>query len=181
MEWTPTADHRLTVLWATKASTSEIGDRMGCTKNSITGRAHRIHLPPRLSPIIKEGKARYYRSTIAQRAAVDQTVIAIPAVIMPTTRATDGNHSVPLNKYAAQRTAVRGPTLAPSIAAEAAAKADILRGKLPPRPDADGCRYIAGDPRQKAPYCDAPVWSGGSYCAAHRAVCYARVRVGEAA
>ena len=42
---------RLRVLWAEGHSTSEIGRRMGITKNAVVGKAHRLDLPARPSPI----------------------------------------------------------------------------------------------------------------------------------
>lgn len=49
----PTTDARLRALWDVlpPISCNEIGRQMGCTKNAIVGRVHRLGLPPRLSPI----------------------------------------------------------------------------------------------------------------------------------
>jgi GcrA cell cycle regulator len=49
--WTPERDAQLTADWASGFTTSEIGDRMGISKNSVIGRAHRLRLPSRGSPI----------------------------------------------------------------------------------------------------------------------------------
>ena len=51
IDWTEEAIARLRVLWDENHSTAEIGRRMGTTKNSIIGKAHRLALPPRPSPI----------------------------------------------------------------------------------------------------------------------------------
>lgn len=45
--WTPEQDAQLRQHWDAGHSTAEIGRRMGVTKNSIIGRAHRLLLPPR--------------------------------------------------------------------------------------------------------------------------------------
>jgi GcrA cell cycle regulator len=45
--WTPEQDAQLRQHWDAGHSTAEIGRRMGVTKNSIIGRAHRLMLPPR--------------------------------------------------------------------------------------------------------------------------------------
>ena len=51
-EWHPSEDQMLTALWAQGLSTMQIAARMqGRTKNSVIGRAHRLELPARLSPI----------------------------------------------------------------------------------------------------------------------------------
>jgi len=51
MDWDEGADNKLSVLWNEGHATSEIGRRMGVSKNSIISRAHRIGLPGRQSPI----------------------------------------------------------------------------------------------------------------------------------
>lgn len=54
MRWTPDGDRRLEVLWLQAnpvLSTKEIGRALGVSKNSVIGRAHRLMLPPRGSPI----------------------------------------------------------------------------------------------------------------------------------
>ena len=38
-------------LWKEGASTAEIGRKLGCSKNAVVGKAHRLGLPPRPSPI----------------------------------------------------------------------------------------------------------------------------------
>ena len=53
MEWTAKAIDQLRALWAEGHSTAEIGRRMGITKNAIVGKAHRLDLPARPSPIRK--------------------------------------------------------------------------------------------------------------------------------
>jgi len=41
----------LRALWAEGLSTAEIGTRLGVSKNTVIGKAHRLHLPARPSPI----------------------------------------------------------------------------------------------------------------------------------
>src|ERR1035437_455761 len=47
---------RLGILWKEGHSTVEIGRRMLRSKNSIVGKAHRLELPERPSPIIRDGR-----------------------------------------------------------------------------------------------------------------------------
>uniref|UniRef100_UPI0022EA7F36 GcrA family cell cycle regulator n=1 Tax=Falsiroseomonas oryzae TaxID=2766473 RepID=UPI0022EA7F36 len=54
MDWTAEAIERLRALWAEGHSTAEIGRRMGISKNAVVGKAHRLSLPPRPSPIRRE-------------------------------------------------------------------------------------------------------------------------------
>lgn len=53
MEWTDESIARLRVLWQEGLSTAEIGRRMQITKNAVVGKAHRLDLAARPSPIRK--------------------------------------------------------------------------------------------------------------------------------
>ena len=51
MSWTPERIGELEKLWAEGLSTAEIGRRLGVSKNAVVGKAHRLRLPGRQSPI----------------------------------------------------------------------------------------------------------------------------------
>ncbi len=51
MEWTDETITRLRTLWAEGLSTAEIGRRLNISKNAVVGKAHRLNLPARPSPI----------------------------------------------------------------------------------------------------------------------------------
>ena len=51
-------DPRVRQLWSEGHSTAEIGRRMGVTKNAVVGKAHRLDLPARPSPIRSGGSPR---------------------------------------------------------------------------------------------------------------------------
>ena len=51
MNWTDQTIATLRTLWGEGHSTAEIGRRMATTKNAIVGKAHRLKLPARPSPI----------------------------------------------------------------------------------------------------------------------------------
>ena len=55
-EWTDDAIRELRRLWSEGYSTAEIGRRMGISKNAVVGKAHRLDLPARPSPI-RTGKS----------------------------------------------------------------------------------------------------------------------------
>ena len=61
--WTAEDDARLRALWDAGHTLLQIGVRMGRSKNSVVGRAHRLRLTPRPSPIVPKGAARAPRST----------------------------------------------------------------------------------------------------------------------
>lgn len=60
MEWTDETIARLRDLWSQGLSTAEIGRQLSITKNAVVGKAHRLGLPPRPSPIrnrkVKDGE-----------------------------------------------------------------------------------------------------------------------------
>ena len=58
MEWTDDTIAKLRTLWAEGLSTAEIGRRLNISKNAVVGKAHRLNLPSRPSPIRRaEGDA----------------------------------------------------------------------------------------------------------------------------
>ena len=91
-EWTDDKIARLRALWAEGLSTAEIGRRMNLSKNSVVGKAHRLNLPSRPSPIRKAGDGVERRPVIvkpvasrAEAARVTKTE-ASPALPPPVTR-----------------------------------------------------------------------------------------------
>src|SRR3954465_6628640 len=54
MDWNEETIARIRALWAEGLSTAEIGRRMGISKNAVVGKAHRLNLPARPSPIRRE-------------------------------------------------------------------------------------------------------------------------------
>ncbi len=65
MDWTDAVILSLRALWDEGLSTAEIGRRLGVTKNAVVGKAHRLVLPARPSPIRRgvAGVAAPRRST----------------------------------------------------------------------------------------------------------------------
>ena len=55
MEWSEETIVHLRGLWADGHSTAEIGRRLGVSKNAVVGKAHRLDLPARPSPIRRDG------------------------------------------------------------------------------------------------------------------------------
>jgi len=69
MSWTPERISDLEKLWAEGHSTAEIGRRMGVSKNAVVGKAHRLGLPSRQSPIDAKRRAPRKPATRAKPAA----------------------------------------------------------------------------------------------------------------
>jgi len=55
MEWAEETIVRLRELWDEGHSTAQIALRLGVSKNAVVGKAHRLDLPARPSPIKREG------------------------------------------------------------------------------------------------------------------------------
>jgi GcrA cell cycle regulator len=81
----------LRVLWTEGHSTAEIGRRLGVSKNAVVGKAHRLDLPSRPSPIPPKGmgrrsRPRRHRSagpTLPPLSSAQPTMTVIPAVPAP--------------------------------------------------------------------------------------------------
>jgi GcrA cell cycle regulator len=73
MDWTPEQITELTRLWGEGLTTSEIGKRLGISKNAVVGKAHRLHLSARPSPIKRTGP----------RPAVFRTAAKLPGAPRP--------------------------------------------------------------------------------------------------
>ena len=58
IDWTAEKIAQLTAEWLAGTPTVEIGLRMNLSKNAVVGKAHRLNLPPRPSPIRHGGVPR---------------------------------------------------------------------------------------------------------------------------
>ena len=76
IEWTDQTVATLRLLWSEGHSTAEIGRRMDTTKNAIVGKAHRLDLPARPSPI---RAASPHRRRVAPR--ITPPVLALPSFL----------------------------------------------------------------------------------------------------
>ncbi|MBM3568163.1 MAG: global cell cycle regulator GcrA-like protein [Alphaproteobacteria bacterium] len=56
--WTTEKVDQLKGLWQEGLSTAEIGRRLGITKNAVVGKAHRMNLPARPSPVKRRSEPR---------------------------------------------------------------------------------------------------------------------------
>lgn len=75
--WTPERIATVTRLWNEGLTTAEIGRAIGMSKNAIVGKAHRLQLPPRPSPI-RQGKS----TPSAPVAANGRKPAPVPVVVM---------------------------------------------------------------------------------------------------
>lgn len=77
--WSKADDARLAVLWAEGHTCAVLAREFGRSRNGIVGRVHRLHLPPRPSPI--PGHVPKPLAVRPQRAV--QPVIVAPPVWVP--------------------------------------------------------------------------------------------------
>lgn len=129
--------------WVRGNSTSLIGRNLGCTKNAVVGKAHRIGLPSRASPIA--GRSLQPRPPVA--APKPRGVRTLP----PMASLVDEVDDAP-----PEPVGVREKPVAPPVEVE----------PLPQRPPSpNGCQYITGDPgRTPYRFCAAPTPLGESWC-----------------
>jgi GcrA cell cycle regulator len=73
--WTDFAITRLRQFWDEGLSTAEIGRRLNISRNSVIGKAHRLHLPARMSPIKPKADRPQMRS--------DDPPVARPSATLP--------------------------------------------------------------------------------------------------
>ena len=81
--WTAERDSQVTALWHSGETCSAIAAAVGVTKNSIVGRARRLKLPSRPSPIDRSGAGRKPRSKPARapRITLPSACEPVPVVI----------------------------------------------------------------------------------------------------
>lgn len=165
MDWTSEAIERLRVLWSEGHSTAEIGRRMGVSKNSVVGKAHRLQLSPRPSPIRRDPAA--VRPVAAGRRPT-----------LPPLRVVAATPPQPAPAMVQPRPEPRPVRLAEARMAEApvAAKpASILRPFA--RAAARSCCWPIGEPGTPGfRFCTADALNSKPYCAEHAAVAYVRVK-----
>lgn len=151
MDWDDDAIARLRALWDEGHSTREIGRRMGTTGSAVVGKAHRLGLRSRPSPIIRSEGAQ--RRPYPARRAPART---LPSLAAPAEEPPQAH--VPVRIPAPQR-----PRIAP-----AAPAAPALRS-MP-------CSWPIGEPRTPGfRFCDAAGVPGKSYCPEHCAIAYVRI------
>ena len=142
MEWTDEAIERLRALWAEGLSTAEIGRRMNISKNAVVGKAHRLNLPARPSPIRRDAAGAAPRPAPVRRAV---------GVTLP-----------PLNVSAEVPAPVAAPPPVRSEPREAAVRPVPVRVVAAPRVGRTvACCWPLGEPGTKSfRFCDAQAAAG---------------------
>ncbi len=153
MEWNEAIIAELRGLWAEGHSTAEIGRRLGISKNAVVGKAHRLDLSPRPSPIRRQERAP---GTPPAPRAVGPTLAPLPARPVPAP--------------------VAGPLPAPP-AAKAAVPPRRLAAVAVPSARVSACCWPIGEPGKPSfHFCDAAAVHGKPYCPEHAQLAYVKIR-----
>lgn len=174
MEWTSEAIDTLRGLWAEGHSTAEIGRRMGVSKNAVVGKAHRLTLPARPSPIRREAEAPAASNVSAGTTMPMATTSMAPRPAAP--RPAPAPREVATPRPAAPVAASpvvtpRPPVVAPPVQH----RAPVLRTF--PRAGARTCCWPIGEPgTPEFRFCTAEALSSKPYCSEHASVAYVRAR-----
>ncbi len=173
MEWTEETIERLRGLWAEGHSTAEIGRRMGISKNAVVGKAHRLNLSARPSPIRRDGPGSPARAPVARR-ITGSTLPPLAAAAEPVVRA------APAAILAAAAVIASGPAAPRPVMREPVAAVKPpppLRAITPRIGRSSACCWPIGEPGTKSfRFCDAAAAGGKPYCYEHAQIAYVRVR-----
>ncbi len=165
MEWTDEAIARLKALWAEGHSTAEIGRRMGVSKNAVVGKAHRLHLPARPSPIRRDADSSRPRQPTVRR-VTGPTLPPLASVAPPVTVTPSTPVRTPVAKAATK------PSF--SVVTRPAATSNTTSRYLG-RPVA--CCWPLGEPGAKDfRFCSAESMPGKPYCEEHAQLAYVKIK-----
>jgi len=195
--WPENTISRLRTLWAEGHSTAEIGRRLGVSKNSIAGKAHRLELEARPSPILPKKQAILTGKKVVQTLpalsdvppapVVDvlspptPEVEAVPAVSVVETKATL-QPAVSAPPRAAPAQVELEPAPPPAAPVQPAPKVFAPLPRLAPIPARPYGRVITccwpiGEVGTKSfHFCDSPSEPGKPYCGEHTKIAYIKVR-----
>ncbi|MGI4978680.1 MAG: GcrA family cell cycle regulator [Janthinobacterium lividum] len=198
MDWTDAVILSLRALWDEGLSTAEIGRRLGVTKNAVVGKAHRLVLPARPSPIRRGAPV-----AVAARRATGPT---LPSMELPEPAERPANPGVvavvvQADAGAKAREAVVTPSVVQAVPVQVVAVAqpveaddeDVVEPAVRPavvravpslRPVASprrlrvvACCWPIGEPGTRSfRFCDAESMAGKPYCDSHAQLAYVKVR-----
>jgi GcrA cell cycle regulator len=164
MEWAEETIVRLRTLWDEGLSTAEIGRRLGVSKNAVVGKAHRLDLPARPSPIRRDGSGPRAPRRSAPRRVAGPT---LPPLSSTAAMAGGGGGSMVL------------PRMMPALPRPIPAPPPIRVASPAPRPYGRiiTCCWPIGEPgTQSFRFCDEASEPGRPYCSDHAKLAYVRVR-----
>lgn len=176
MSWTPERIDELKRLWDAGHSASEIGKQLGVSKNAVVGKAHRLKLAARPSPIKRGGGTTRRRPAAAQRQAAARAATASPFSGTSVPAGAGSNGSASNGKAVSASPFVAPEPERSPIRARSRTRA--VRSSL----SSQSCAWPIGDPGDASfHFCGEPTVPGKPYCAAHCAMAYITKKKEEAA
>ena len=150
MEWPAETIRHLRQMWDEGLPTAEIGRRLGQSKNSVIGKAHRIGLPGRPSPIKYKSEPRPRKPRVPRMRALS----------LPPLACLNGSAPPPAScKVYVQPARIKQPEV--PMARPTAAKSVFVG---PPKP----CCWPIGEPgTPDFHFCGEPSKPGKPYCPTH--------------
>ena len=150
MAWTPELVKELQKLWNKGLTTMEIGQQLGLSKNAVVGKAHRLGLESRPSPIKHESVKRMTNKAIRKNIDIEKNEYL--------------SSSVPEDPV------FKSEPLPPEINIHKSKKhKGVALVDLKP----NSCRWPEGDPKDpNFHFCGERVAPGKIYCPDHCAIAY---------
>jgi len=199
MVWNEETVLYLTDLWTQGHSTAEIGRRLGVSKNAIVGKAHRLDLAARPSPIRRDASRPASERPQALPRVEGPTLpplasaIAHPASVSPGVRLAQPAGPAPaqVSRSSVDATPRKTPALFAStapVSATAPPRREIGQGTssqgtmgqgTPPLPRraAPCCCWPIGEPGTRDfRFCDDASLPGKPYCDEHAKLAYVKIR-----
>lgn len=195
MGWTPETIKELKRLWNKGFTTVEIGNRLGMSKNAIVGKAHRLGLESRPSPIKRELTRVQIQKPKAKPAPTPKKAEKKPSARSQVQ--TDTLTSATVLSSASKKTLSKKSDIKQTVdqddeitlisAVSPVFEAEPLpEKKVPKKPNhkgvalvdlkPDSCRWPEGDPKDPDfRFCGEPCAAGKIYCEEHCAVAYTGV------
>lgn len=187
MVWDEDTIRHLRELWAQGLSTAEIGRRLGVSKNAIVGKAHRLDLDARPSPIRREsGKGQTERTTqrvagptLPPLASTNEAAPRASATVLPLRPVLVEARKEPVQP---RPVATAAPISAVPISAVPVSTVPV---SAPPRPaasapvrrSAPACCWPIGEPGTRSfRFCDDASLPGKPYCDEHAKLAYVKVK-----
>ena len=181
MVWNEETIRSLAQLWAEGYSTAEIGRRLGVSKNAIVGKAHRLILEPRPSPIRRASATQPSDRlpSYARKAGPTLPPLASASVVSNVVLPSNVKPLRP-SVSPARIAVMSGANLSAVVASVGDKASNAFSHHASPnqvRRSAPSCCWPIGDPGTKAfRFCDDLSLPGKPYCDQHAKLAYVKIR-----
>jgi GcrA cell cycle regulator len=171
MVWDEETIGLLRDLWTQGLSTAEIGRRLSVSKNAIVGKAHRLELDARPSPIRREStKLMTERPPVGPRMA--------GATLPPLASADTQPAAAASNVQPLRSAPVSGSRPVPAATTPVPASRPVMpSAPIQGRRSTPSCCWPTGEPGTKTfRFCDDASLPGKPYCDEHAKLAYVKIR-----